>query len=191
MPEFTKLLSTKSTMRYFPPKGTAGFARSLVSGESRVPFPPARTIPNTRMRIAFQALFFQAPGRRAMADDRIRYGFSRCAGFVQGRCARRPGFPAPVDPQTLVRVLADDRFEPRVQRFGIRGGVAGHWHRRIEPQNVPAFLGGPYCESGNDGCAAVGRQLRETSAGRRRDPEEIHKDAGIERGVLVDEDPDG
>src|SRR6266849_8846922 len=48
MPELMKLLSTKSTTRYLPPKGTAGLARSLVSGKSRVPLPPARTIPSTR-----------------------------------------------------------------------------------------------------------------------------------------------
>src|SRR5581483_2090256 len=54
MPELIKLLSTKSMMRYLPPKGTAGFARSLVSGESRVPLPPARTIPKTRMRMCGQ-----------------------------------------------------------------------------------------------------------------------------------------
>ena len=29
-----------STMRYLPASGTAGFARSLVSGKSRVPAPP-------------------------------------------------------------------------------------------------------------------------------------------------------
>src|SRR5437879_3632763 len=31
-PELTKLDKTKSRMRYFPPKGTAGFERSLVRG---------------------------------------------------------------------------------------------------------------------------------------------------------------
>ncbi len=31
-PEFTRLLRTKSTIRYRPPKGTAGLARSRVSG---------------------------------------------------------------------------------------------------------------------------------------------------------------
>src|ERR1039458_306544 len=46
-----KLLNTKSIIRYLPPKGTAGLARSLVSGASRVPLPPARTMPNTRIRI--------------------------------------------------------------------------------------------------------------------------------------------
>src|SRR5580704_729208 len=43
-----KLLRTKSMIRYLPPKGTAGLARSRVRGKSRVPLPPARTMPNTR-----------------------------------------------------------------------------------------------------------------------------------------------
>src|SRR5687768_3458594 len=35
----------KSTIRYIPPNGTAGLARSRVSGSSRVPLPPAnRTV---------------------------------------------------------------------------------------------------------------------------------------------------
>src|ERR1700730_15993596 len=61
-----KLLSTKSMMRYLPPNGTAGLARSLVRGDRRVPLPPANTIPNTRMRIASaKALFFQATSKHA------------------------------------------------------------------------------------------------------------------------------
>src|SRR6202050_3376504 len=54
MPELMKLLRTKSIIRYFPPKGTAGLARSLVKGKRRVPLPPASTMPRTRMRIDFQ-----------------------------------------------------------------------------------------------------------------------------------------
>src|SRR5690349_10854626 len=46
-PEFVKLLMTKSMMRYLPPKGTAGLARSSVSGQSRRPSPPARIIVST------------------------------------------------------------------------------------------------------------------------------------------------
>ena len=38
----------KSIRRYWPPKGTAGLARSSVSGISRLPSPPARTIDSTR-----------------------------------------------------------------------------------------------------------------------------------------------
>src|SRR6267143_308001 len=39
-PEFRQLLIGISTMRYFPPSGTAGFARSFVNGNKRVPAPP-------------------------------------------------------------------------------------------------------------------------------------------------------
>ena len=35
-----QLLTGTSTNRYFPPIGTAGFARSFVSGNNRVPAPP-------------------------------------------------------------------------------------------------------------------------------------------------------
>ncbi len=46
-PELMQLLRTKSMMRYGPPKYTAGLARSLVSGASRSPAPPASTITRT------------------------------------------------------------------------------------------------------------------------------------------------
>ncbi len=36
-----------STMRYFPPKGTAGFERSFVKGNSREPLPPPSTMDRT------------------------------------------------------------------------------------------------------------------------------------------------
>jgi hypothetical protein len=38
--ELMQLLSGISTMRYLPPSGTAGFERSSVSGNSRLPSPP-------------------------------------------------------------------------------------------------------------------------------------------------------
>src|SRR5712671_5255735 len=41
-PECRQLLSVKSMMRYRPPKGTAGLARSAVNGCRREPIPPAR-----------------------------------------------------------------------------------------------------------------------------------------------------
>src|SRR5579872_106978 len=77
MPELMKLLSTKSMIRYLPPKGTAGLARSRVSGKRRVPLPPASTIPSTRMRIAslFQAIAGSARGGctvfRPMDDSKM------------------------------------------------------------------------------------------------------------------------
>src|SRR6266567_6832453 len=47
-PEFRQLLIGISTNRYFPPSGTAGLARSLVSGNSRVPAPPPMMIARVR-----------------------------------------------------------------------------------------------------------------------------------------------
>src|SRR5215831_9523432 len=58
-PALTRLDNAKSTSRYRPPNGTAGLARSAVSGDSRRPAPPARTIPNTRR----SAITHLAPGR--------------------------------------------------------------------------------------------------------------------------------
>ena len=42
IPEFTQLLSVKSMIRYLPPNGTAGLARTEERIESRSPSPPAR-----------------------------------------------------------------------------------------------------------------------------------------------------
>src|SRR5262249_13065486 len=75
-----KLLRTKSTMRYLPPKGTAGFARSLVSGYRRVPFPPARTIPSTR---SLMRLF----SRRGAGDPNI-VAQTAPGGLLEGPIAR-------------------------------------------------------------------------------------------------------
>ena len=41
-PEFRQLLNVKSITLYIPPKGTAGFALSFVSGYNLSPWPPAR-----------------------------------------------------------------------------------------------------------------------------------------------------
>ena len=48
MPELTKLLRTKSIMRYLPPNGTAGLLLTSVKGRRRSPFPPAMIIPKIR-----------------------------------------------------------------------------------------------------------------------------------------------
>src|SRR5579872_360623 len=49
--ELMKLLSTKSTIRYLLPNGTAGLLRSFVSGYRRSPLPPARMTPRMRGRV--------------------------------------------------------------------------------------------------------------------------------------------
>src|SRR5205823_6808538 len=59
-PEFRQLLIGMSTMRYFPPSGTAGFARSFVKGNKRVPAPPPMTMASVRCVV---------PGGSAGGDD--------------------------------------------------------------------------------------------------------------------------
>src|SRR5215207_622542 len=46
-PAFTRFDRAKSISRYSPAKGTAGLARSAVSGARRLPSPPASTMPIT------------------------------------------------------------------------------------------------------------------------------------------------
>ena len=46
-PELTQLDSAKSMIRYLPPKGTAGLARTELRMESRSPSPPARITART------------------------------------------------------------------------------------------------------------------------------------------------
>jgi hypothetical protein len=47
-PPLTRLDRAKSISRYRPPKDTAGLGRPTVSGASRLPAPPASTMPSTR-----------------------------------------------------------------------------------------------------------------------------------------------
>ena len=49
MPELTQFESVKSMMRYLPPKGTAGLARTPERSDRRSPSPPARTTANVRL----------------------------------------------------------------------------------------------------------------------------------------------
>lgn len=56
-PECRQLLSVKSMIRYFPPNGTPGLARSAVSGCNRDPTPPAKMIESVFSSIIKIALF--------------------------------------------------------------------------------------------------------------------------------------
>src|SRR5476649_378192 len=47
-PEFRQLLIGISTSRYLPPSGTAGFDRSFVNGNKRVPAPPPMMMARVR-----------------------------------------------------------------------------------------------------------------------------------------------
>src|SRR5688572_31966252 len=65
-PELRQLLSVKSMMRYGPPKYTAGFARSFVSGDSRSPTPPASTMTTTSSNMPTRSL--AGSGRSPLED---------------------------------------------------------------------------------------------------------------------------
>ena len=127
-----KLLSTKSTIRYLPPKGTAGLARSLVSGKRRVPLPPARMIPRTRslMAIAPQDWWIRCAtdhntGFRAARLLPRRTPVTMMAGVRKNaRHRARPGKECHEDPSAL------RGRERRVALGGRRGGVHGGDPRR-------------------------------------------------------------
>src|SRR3989304_1588688 len=80
MAEFKQLLRGMSMIRYFPARGTAGLARSLVSGHSRAPRPPPRINPNmSRLAISAPDLPFdlQMQGRprgRALVVRQVLQG---------------------------------------------------------------------------------------------------------------------
>src|SRR3954452_6279005 len=57
-------------MRYIPPNGTAGLARSAVNGISRLPSPPARTIASTS--VATNAETSSHPRRQPGAIGGVR-----------------------------------------------------------------------------------------------------------------------
>src|SRR3954452_18703927 len=59
MSELTQLYSVKSMIRYLPPKGTAGFARSWERIERRSPSPPARITAIVRFT---RPMLARAPG---------------------------------------------------------------------------------------------------------------------------------
>ena len=56
MPLLRQFESVKSMMRYRPPNGTAGLARSRVSGSSREPLPPANTTAKTLFMLSLRRL---------------------------------------------------------------------------------------------------------------------------------------
>src|SRR5512144_2584888 len=68
IPELTQFDSVKSMMRYFPAKGTAGFARFSVSTPRREPSPPARMTARALMR---RSLAARARGRGLLVERRV------------------------------------------------------------------------------------------------------------------------
>src|SRR6266567_7310782 len=72
-PEFRQLLIGISTMRYLPPSGTAGFARSFVNGNKRVPAPPPMTMASVRWVVSGG----NAPNTRGFFGSESLFGWCR------------------------------------------------------------------------------------------------------------------
>src|ERR1700752_2459038 len=87
MSELTQLDSVKSMIRYLPPNGTAGLARSWERIERRSPSPPARITAIVRFTVRVRA---RAPGTEHQRRVAIRVaGASATAAARAGR--RGPG----------------------------------------------------------------------------------------------------
>src|SRR5216683_6358829 len=89
-PELAKLERTKSMIRYRPPNGTAGLARSWVSGASLRPSPPARIM----ARVLADILSTLDPGavrRNAAVARWARLGAFRSPASGPGRGAAGEG----------------------------------------------------------------------------------------------------
>ena len=87
-PELTQLESVKSMMRYLPPNGTAGLARTPDRSERRSPSPPARTTASVRLTHPMLHLRTLAPRPNAPG------GTVELAGLAEGPARRKPFGPA-------------------------------------------------------------------------------------------------
>src|SRR3954452_24583527 len=95
MSELTQLDSVKSMIRYLPPKGTAGFARSWERIERRSPSPPARITAIVRFTPRMLARAFGTGHQRvvviALARGPGRPPLGRPGGQLMGRYRKRRG----------------------------------------------------------------------------------------------------
>ena len=112
-----RLLRTKSMMRYLPPKGTAGLARSCVSGNKRLPLPPARTNATTWCCML----------RPSLNDVSASQDCSHCRSNAPARYQSTSAFPCAVFPEPLrqqfqLKLARPDRL------FGIDSKL---WKSRI------------------------------------------------------------
>src|SRR5207245_10379007 len=77
-------------MRYLPPSGTAGFARSLVNGNKRVPAPPPMMIASVRCVVPGGSAGVGMAGKGSFENDSRR----ERSCVVTTIITQRPPFPA-------------------------------------------------------------------------------------------------
>ena len=91
--------------------------------------------------------------RRSIFDRRSRESSPRPRGCrrketpvlgrrasVQGPLARRPRFPSAVNPEPLIGILANGRFEARMNPLRIFRRIASHFYFRFEIQHIPPLF---------------------------------------------------
>src|ERR1700736_1500936 len=150
MPELMRLLRTKSTMRYFPPKGTAGLERSRVRGNKRLPLPPARTNATILRRILTSSLdLSRSECRRGCTTQHSKHmveGFLRTnSGFMHDVDTIRSQL---TDPETVIslgdrdvdlgRTHAASDLMRQIKCFDcpeVREGSDAHPDRREAPRS--------------------------------------------------------
>ena len=114
-PELTQLESVKSMMRYLPPKGTAGLARTPDRSERRSPSPPARTTANVRLtrRCYTDAEALRGAARHGVPDVSMVPGGSdpRVVPGHTGHPEHRSHVPSRVRPR-LRRACRAVRWSP-------------------------------------------------------------------------------
>ena len=127
-------------MRYFPPNGTAGFARSRVKGHNRVPLPPASTMPNTFSReLPCTAMDERCSGIRFSAK---RASPNCCTMVSKLGAGQDQGFPHStnrfrdrMNSGIAIRTLAEIRFENDKPP-----GHSSQFTRRTTSSRVPVLL---------------------------------------------------
>src|SRR5713226_9523983 len=116
---------------------------------------------------------------RSQLSKSVLYRFAgtprrRCR-FVQRAFSGRPGLPAPVDPEPLIRILADHALEDRLQTGGVCLEIARDPDLGIKAQHELPLLLGPERETRNHGGAGMRGEFGESGSGARRNAEEIHE----------------
>src|SRR5450631_1559143 len=120
-----------STKRYFPARGTAGLARSLVSGNRRVPAPP----PRITLKTFFVLMVIGGPFPNIRVYVLISSG--PCRSTVP-RCSALAKFPA----HEVSRLPKNEKTEKSRYTTGSSRSptLAGQWtHRRKGLGAFPSF----------------------------------------------------
>src|SRR4029077_19333048 len=110
-------------IRYFPPNGTAGLARSRVRGYSRVPFPPASTMPNTR-RCELPGTADSGSGIRVLAKRSSQNSSAKCYQSSFWMLPARTEFARKLNFQENLSTVHPKQDDPEGQHYS---QTIGHW----------------------------------------------------------------